>query len=529
MDPSRKYRIHEVLGKGGFGTVYRGELLGAGGFAKAVAVKVLNRDVAANDDVARRLRDEARLLGMLQHRSIVGVDGLVDLGGRWAVIMEYVDGADLGACLNRAPLPPGPALQVIQEVAAGLHAAWSRPGPDGEPLRLLHRDIKPGNIRITPLGEVKILDFGIARADWEGRESETRSVRYGSLNYMSPERLDLVDGEESHKGDVYALGVTLVEALTGEAFGKASLNMTTHGKRVEAAMRRVRRVTEDPGLMALLGDMLSYHEDDRPSAREVERRARQLGRSFMQDLVDWAEGAVPAAQRDAKTFSDELSGTLMVETGGAAAVSGSLEEPDIAGGPDPDRISVSRRTASRAALAGGVLVPILGCGGLLLAGGIIAGVLAFSNPFRSSESPEPSLTEADPDLGLDRPPEREPAFDSDTGFAPDSDPQLDSDPVGEPDLNAKAAIGAAPSPPSEPERTVHEGAKVGEVLITGDAAVVEFVGEAGVFPPGVLPVGVYRVRADFGDGLVQAGRVTVLGSSVHTVSCSVAFATCTEQ
>src|SRR5262245_35712256 len=91
----RRYRVIRTVGKGGFGTVYRAELLGASGFQKQVALKVLNPDVEGSERVARRFRDEARVLGLIHHRAIVQVDGLVRLDGRWTVVMEYVEGIDL--------------------------------------------------------------------------------------------------------------------------------------------------------------------------------------------------------------------------------------------------------------------------------------------------------------------------------------------------------------------------------------------------------------------------------------------------
>jgi serine/threonine-protein kinase len=171
VSSGRRYRIIAPIGRGGFGTVYRAELLGVSGFSRQVALKVLNPDIGEQLEVVQRFRDEARILGLVRHRAIVHVDGLTCLDGRWTVVMEYVEGVDLRAILARGPLPAGPALEIAAEVAGAIHAAYTRRLPNGELLRLLHRDLKPANIQVTADGEVKILDFGISRADFAGQPS----------------------------------------------------------------------------------------------------------------------------------------------------------------------------------------------------------------------------------------------------------------------------------------------------------------------------------------------------------------------
>ena len=167
MSERRRFQIKETLGRGGFGTVYRAEMSDAGGFNKEVALKVMHYEGEAADDIARRLRDEARVLGLIQHRAVVGVNSLVPLKNGWGVVMEYIDGADLSRVLKSHSIPIAAAVQVVEEVAAALDAAFNTINHiTNEPLRLIHRDIKPSNIRITRRGDVKLLDFGVARADF---------------------------------------------------------------------------------------------------------------------------------------------------------------------------------------------------------------------------------------------------------------------------------------------------------------------------------------------------------------------------
>jgi len=150
----RSFELQRELGDGAFGTVSLADMLSLGGFRKEVALKLLKPDWDAASDAARRLRDEARLLGRLRHRHIVKVDDLVRLEGRWAVVMEYVPGVDLERLLAWAnetaeSVPPAAALEITGAMAQALDAAWNGPGDQGSALRVVHRDIKPSNVRLT--------------------------------------------------------------------------------------------------------------------------------------------------------------------------------------------------------------------------------------------------------------------------------------------------------------------------------------------------------------------------------------------
>lgn len=257
MGTERRYEVLEALGTGGFGTVYRARYQGEGGFSQMVALKVLNPEMAKIDEVASRLRDEARVLGLVRHRAIVQVHRLVQFDDSWTVVMELVEGADLGLVLKAGVIVPvGPMLEIMAEVAAALHVAWTTTGPDGRPLHLLHRDIKPSNIQVTSVGEVKVLDFGIARADFDEREAMTKKLAFGSTEYMAPERLDLMDGPAS---DVYSLGSVAYELLTRTQFGRTSATRERHEPRLKRNLARLREELapwQEP-VAELIADMLT--------------------------------------------------------------------------------------------------------------------------------------------------------------------------------------------------------------------------------------------------------------------------------
>lgn len=299
MATGRRFELVRELGSGAFGTVYLANMVSGGDFRKRVAIKLLNAQWDAGGDAGRRLRDEARLLGLLRHRSIVAVDDLVLLDGRWAVVMEHVPGADLERVLEAGwrlkrtfPLPA--AMEVISAVAGALDAAWSGTPEGGQPLRVVHRDIKPSNIRLTADGDIKVLDFGIARGNFESREARTEQVRYGSLGYMAPERV--LGDEEGPAGDVYAVACVAIELLRGKALGRSALLPDQHATQVQAALDEIEGQLGAAATQVreLLAEMLAYDQHARPTAAAVAERARKLGRALPgDDLSEFARQIVP--------------------------------------------------------------------------------------------------------------------------------------------------------------------------------------------------------------------------------------------
>lgn len=324
----RKYHVLEVLGQGGFGTVYRAQLESTGGFSKPVALKVLNANFSARPKVVARLRDEARLLGLLRHRAIVQVDDLLHLDDQWSVVMEYVEGVSLAELSASVDVPATVALEVAEEVAGALFVAYEKPTRNGPPLQLLHRDIKPSNIQITPAGEVKLLDFGIARASFETRESNTNAVLMGSLPYMAPERFDF---EDVHAGDVYALGITLCETILGETPQKTSLYPDRHQVHVDDLATRVRAKVPSDKLAGTLRNMLAFEPEDRPRARDIERQLRQIRRELQGPwLKDWAEAAVMPALSARELVNDSLTGEVLTIGGSVHPAAERTAEPTLA-------------------------------------------------------------------------------------------------------------------------------------------------------------------------------------------------------
>jgi hypothetical protein len=320
--------------------------------------------------------------------------------------MEYIEGADLQKVVRGAgAMPLGPSLEIISEVASALDVAYMTPGPTGVPLQLLHRDIKPPNILITAAGEIKVLDFGIAKAEFGGREAHTKSVLYGSLGYMAPERLEF---EELPAGDVYALGTVLFELLDGSPFGKSFIHPQKHQAAVDESVDRLlKKLGSVPAeFPELLKSMLAYDPTERPSAREVERRCRALRGAVGEPwLRDWAEQVVPPLlAKPSELQQDNFSGSIVTErsmdvtegittefpAGDEASVDKAV--PAAEKQPPPTR----PRPAPRRSGMGGILVAV-GCVtilsvGALLAGGIVAtgGLLALNQSYEDTGVPPPT-------------------------------------------------------------------------------------------------------------------------------------------
>ena len=202
------YQLVRRLGRGGMAEVHLAIAYGASGFAREVAVKTLAPELVGNAELERALIREATLAGKLHHRNLVAVPGLGVDEGLYYVVMEYVDGGDLAA----AVLPESLALHVVGELALGLDYLHRARDENDLPLGLVHRDISPSNVLVSTTGDVKLADFGIAKAT-ALTDLTAAGARKGTYAYMSPEQLG---GEPvSAASDQFGLAVTLVELITG--------------------------------------------------------------------------------------------------------------------------------------------------------------------------------------------------------------------------------------------------------------------------------------------------------------------------
>jgi len=210
---------YEVLGSlamGGMAELFLARKQGQGGFEKVVALKRILPHLAENADFVQMFLDEARIVAQLDHPNVAQVYDIGEAEGSYFFTMEYVAGQDLRHVMRAARsaggLPLEQALFVVHEVAAGLHHAHEKLGSDGERLGIVHRDVSPANVLLTYEGAVKIVDFGVAKARTQSRETQAGTIK-GKVAYMSPEQC-MGEGVDA-RSDVFALGVVLYELTVG--------------------------------------------------------------------------------------------------------------------------------------------------------------------------------------------------------------------------------------------------------------------------------------------------------------------------
>jgi serine/threonine protein kinase len=210
-----RYRLEQRLAVGGMAEIFRARSFGAHGFEKTLVIKRILPDLGRDREFVAMFIEEARIMTRLNHPKIVQVHDFGEVNGHYYIAMEYVSGMDLlellRACARRRVRPTTAiAVHIMAEVLDALDFAHSLCDEAAQRLGVVHSDVSPSNIFISELGEVKLGDFGIARAHGSGRRSETGALR-GKYGYMSPEQVSgqPIDG----RADVFAAGIVLCELL----------------------------------------------------------------------------------------------------------------------------------------------------------------------------------------------------------------------------------------------------------------------------------------------------------------------------
>jgi len=226
-----KYRLIAELGHGGMADVYLAVVRGPSGlgFSKLQVIKRLRPNLVEDPDFIAMLIDEARIAARLNHPNVVQTIEVGEVDGQYFIAMEFLDGQPLHRVLHRAermktPLPATLQYRILADALAGLHHAHELADYDGTPLQVIHRDMTPHNLFVSYEGQVKVVDFGVAKA--LGRASETRTgVVKGKITYMAPEQA--LAKELDRRADVFSVGVMFWEAAAGVRMwkGKADIEI----------------------------------------------------------------------------------------------------------------------------------------------------------------------------------------------------------------------------------------------------------------------------------------------------------------
>lgn len=327
-----RYRLEEVVGEGGMAVVWRAldTVLG-----RQVALKILRDQFASDPEFLARFRSEARAAAALNDPGVVSVHDVGEDNGRHFLVMEYVPGCDLKAVIrDEAPLSPDRAVKIAARLSRAVSAAHE--------IDLVHRDVKPQNVLVSPDGRMKVADFGIARAVAAAGMTAPGLVM-GTVHYIAPEQA--AGKAATPASDVYSLGVVLYEMLTGSvpfdadsSLGVAMKIMNEDPEPVEQRNPRVPTV-----LAGIVGRAMARRPEDRyPDA-----------------------GALAVALDNFASWSEQVTGGLRVPDTGAAAFGAAERRSAVAPGP----VAV-RSPAEAAAAAGGPAAhggPMLDSTGLILA------------------------------------------------------------------------------------------------------------------------------------------------------------------
>ena len=225
----QRYRIIEKIDAGGMAEIYKGEAVSLEGFSRTVAIKRILPSMCSDKKFVAMFLDEAKLSMQLQHANIVQIFDIGKADDTYFVVMELIEGVNLRRMMQRAidrgiQVPVPLACYLTAEIAKALAYAHERKDSDGQPLGTVHRDVSPPNVLISRQGEVKLTDFGLAKAATHSTKTDAGVIK-GKFSYLSPE---VVDGKPADpRADVYSAGIIAWELLCERKLFSGSNDMET--------------------------------------------------------------------------------------------------------------------------------------------------------------------------------------------------------------------------------------------------------------------------------------------------------------
>lgn len=321
-----KYQLLDKIATGGMAELYRAKLTGAEGFEKLIAIKKILPHLSCEGELVKAFIDEAKLAALLQNENIVQIYDFGNLEGEYFIAMEYLFGKDLRTITKKAsarntPLNLQSILYIASRICAGLDYSHNLRDLQGKPLNIIHRDVNPQNIFVTYAGQVKLIDFGIAKAASHNTTTHEGLIK-GKLAYMSPEQAngEIID----HRTDIYSTGIILYELLADKRMFEGEA-LQIYPKVRRAQFEPPEKVISDvpPKLYEILhralakeredryqsgGDMLAdveecaYLIDSRPNTRSFAEYIKSLFEEEFaaEELTLWAKTQIFSAAEDAE-------------------------------------------------------------------------------------------------------------------------------------------------------------------------------------------------------------------------------------
>jgi eukaryotic-like serine/threonine-protein kinase len=263
-----RYRITERVASGGMAEVFRGVAESMRGFKKNIAIKRILPSLTKNKKFVAMFLDEARLSLSLQHANIVQVFDIGHTDDAYFIVMEFVDGVDLKALLDwrrriGKRIPVAHSLYITMEISKGLSYAHELTNQENEaPLNIVHRDVSPPNVLLSKQGEVKVVDFGLAKATSQVEVTDPGVVK-GKMSYLSPEA---ARGEEvDRRADIFAVGILMYEMLTGKRlfYGETDYQTVELVRNAKIPPLRPQNPQIEPELEDIVRRALAKKKEDR--------------------------------------------------------------------------------------------------------------------------------------------------------------------------------------------------------------------------------------------------------------------------
>ncbi|NOZ02563.1 MAG: serine/threonine protein kinase [Deltaproteobacteria bacterium] len=288
-----KYLLLEKIGSGGMAEIFKAVVQGAEEFQKVLVVKRILLPYSKDPNFVDMFVAEAKITAPLQHANLVSIHEFDEVDGQYYISMEYVHGRDLQKVMARANkmgqhIPQAIALFIAGEVCKALRYAYNSKDPYGRPMNIIHRDVSPSNVLISYDGDVKVTDFGVAKAATSGEAGS--GMLKGKLGYMSPEQV--LGRELDHRSDLFSLGIILFECLTLKRLFLGRTDLQTLINVRDADLER--RLTRHPEIEEPIADILRKALEKDPAKRyanatdmlaDIEDQLYETGKRVGSDML----------------------------------------------------------------------------------------------------------------------------------------------------------------------------------------------------------------------------------------------------